>query len=97
MPPATQNPFVALAWILAVLIGIPGFVALVKLIFFVADASKDLKTVVRYVHDRRSIEQSVEITLTLVENDITALQEHVNLPTHPWPDRRIGPSDRRAS
>src|SRR4051812_12522515 len=97
MPPETQNPLVTLVWILAVFIGLPGFVALVKVIFFVASASKDLKTVVKYVHERRSIEQQTEITLTLLENDVTALQEHADLPTHPWPDRRVGPSDRRAS
>lgn len=97
MQPEPTNPLVILAWI----VGTPSALAVVTLavkgIFFVANAQKDLKTVVKYVHERRSADQSTEITLTLLENDVTALQENANLPTHPWPDRRVGPVDRRAS
>jgi hypothetical protein len=91
----SQNPLVVVAWILAVFVGLPGLIAAVRLIFFVAEASKDLKTVVKYVHDRRTSDSVMEITLTLVENDITTIQDHLDLPTHVWPDRRVGPSDRR--
>ena len=97
MLPNTQNPLVIVAWILAVFVGLPGFVAGIRLIFIVADSHKDLKTVVRYVHERRSADQAIEVTLTLVENDISAIQDKLDMQSHPWPERRTGPKDRRSA
>lgn len=95
--PTSQNPLVVLAWILAVFVGLPGTIAAIKAIFFLASASKDLKTVVAYVQQRRGSDSVLDITLTLVENDINVLQKNANVTVREWPDRRVGPADRRTS
>lgn len=108
MPPSSQNPLVIVAWILAVFVGLPGLVAGVKVIFFVARATGKLDDVIAgqaalseefrdYRHDKRNESTGVDLSLTLIESDINTLQEKAGVPVRRFPDRRTGPSDRRAS
>lgn len=104
MQQTPQNPFVVFLWLLGIPGGLAFFIAMVKLIFFVAKASGKLDTIDElakdfksFRHDTRDGEQAIELSLTIIENDVNALQVKAGLPVRPFPDRRTGPFDRRAS
>jgi hypothetical protein len=96
LAPALTDPLALIPWFITLVIGIPGGALIVKAIFFMADAHRDLKTVVNYVHDRRSIDAHDELMFEFFKNDINVLQDSVKINRRDWPDRRSG-ADRRAS
>lgn len=102
MPPDTQNPLIIAAYVVGLLISLPAVALLVKGIFFVAKASAKIEQIdaiaedVRQIrHDRRDDTFSVQLSLTVIEDDINRLQEKTGLPVRQFPDRRVGPADRR--
>lgn len=104
MQQQTQNPLVVLLWFLGIPGGLAFLIATVKLIFFVAKASTKLDAIDAlalefkdYRHDTRDTTQAVELSLTIIESDVNALQVKAGLPVRPFPDRRSGPSDRRSA
>lgn len=108
MPPNTQNPLVIAAYVVGVLLSLPALAALVKLIVFVTRATSKLDDVAEnqrdlkrqfsdYRHEKNTQAQAIELSLTLIESDVNALQEHNELAVRRYPDRRTGPVDRRHS
>lgn len=106
MPPHSDNPLIVLAYILAVLVGVPGIVALVKAVFFIAAATTKLDAVVdglgallketrEYQSGTTGALQGFEMSLYIVEVDVNALQERAEMPVRQYPDRRAGMTDRR--
>lgn len=103
MPPHTQDPAVAAAYVLAILLSAPVLFVLWKAALFFAKAIVKLdkidvidRTVREIQHARRGETFSVEMSLTIIEQDINVLQEKAGLPVREFPDRRKGPTDRRA-
>ncbi|MDB4893155.1 MAG: hypothetical protein JWL61_5010 [Gemmatimonadetes bacterium] len=103
-----QNPLTIAAYVAGFMLSVPMLVVLVKAVFFIAGATNKLDAVVVSVdklskdmtHLRESVgsdSQSVELSLFVIETDVNALQERAGVPIRAYPDRRIGPSDRRTA
>lgn len=104
MPPTTHDPLVAAAYVVGALLSLPALFLIWKVaVFFVKAITKldkiDVidKTVREIQHARRNETYSVEMSLTVIESDINRLQEKAGLPVREFPDRRVGPADRRAA
>lgn len=100
--PSPESPSTLVAYIVATVLSVPALTLFVKGIFFFAKASGKLDLidsisadVKQLRHDRNDETFSVEMSLTVIENDLNAIQKHINLPVRAFPDRRAGPSDRR--
>jgi hypothetical protein len=103
MPP-TQNPLTLLLWLFGVPGGIAFLTLLVKGIWFVAKASTKLDAIdelarefKEYRHSTNDNAQAVELSLTIIESDVNALQAKTGIALRAFPDRRVGPADRRAA
>lgn len=105
---AGVNPLTVAGYVAGILLCVPVVVAMVKAVFFFASATTkldnvvagldELKTEVReFRHEKNDQIQGVEMSLTIIESDINTLQGKAGLTVRPFPDRRVGPSDRRAS
>lgn len=108
MPPNTQNPLVIAAYVVGVLLSMPMLAMVVKAIVFITRATSKLDTVAQgqdelakefreYRHDKRQLDQLVDVTLTLLEADMNTLQERADITVRRYPDRRVGPPDRRTA
>lgn len=102
MPPVTQNPLLIVAYVVGLLLSLPVLYAVWKVAVFFAKAIAKLdqidtilQTLEVLLREKASESFGVEMSLTVIESDINALQEHNNLPVRQYPDRRTGPSDRR--
>lgn len=102
MPPDALNPFVLLAWLIGTPTALTITVLGVKAIVFIANATRELKqipTIAKHVADLRHGQvndaHAIDLTLTLMVADINELQREVNLNERRYPERRLGPPDRR--
>lgn len=103
MPTSTQNPLVIAVWVLGAVFSIPFLTLAFKAIMFFTKAILKLekideieKIVKRLRHNQNDNSFSMGLSLTVIESDINALQEHNGLPVRDYPDRRIsGIDDRR--
>lgn len=108
MPPNTQNPLIIAAYVVGIMLSLPVIFALIKLIAFMVTATNKLDSLVTDVAQvkkdvgsmRRSADseaQATEISFFVLETDVNALQEKAGLARREYPDRRVGPLDRRAT
>lgn len=102
MLPHTQDPLIAAAYAVGFMLSLPVLFVLWKLAVFFAKAILKLdkideidRAVKSIQHQRRNETFSVEMSLTVIEQDINRLQEKAGLPVREFPDRRVGPADRR--
>jgi hypothetical protein len=99
MPP---NPFIILLYVIAAPTGVTLCVLGVKAIFFFAKASAQLDKIPEIADDVKTLRHgvvndthAVDLSLTIIQKDVNAIQEHVKLPITIYPERRLGPTDRR--
>lgn len=104
MLPHTQDPIMAAAYALGFMLSLPALWVLWKLAVFFAkailklDKIDEIERTVKNIQHRRANETfSVEMSLSVIEQDINRLQEKTGLSVREFPDRRVGPSDRRAT
>jgi hypothetical protein len=108
MPPSTSNPIIIASYVVGFILAIPVLLVLIRAIAFIVTATNKLDSVVTDVgqlkadvsslrHSAGNDSQSVEFSLYVIETDINALQDKAGLPKREYPDRRVGPSDRRVA
>ena len=104
MPPSTDNPLVVAAYVAGLLLSVPVVVVLWKVALFLGRATAQLEQIDEIAADVKQLKEArqteafdFKLSLTVIESDINLLQEKAGLPVRPFPDRRVGPPDRRAS
>lgn len=104
LPLPSDNPLVIVAQVIGYIIALPVAALVIRAIFFVgqtwklfADLVKEVKQIRRELDARNVEAQGIAWSFAVVEEDINELQKHAGLEQRDYPDRRVGPADRRAS
>jgi hypothetical protein len=104
MPPPETNPYLVAAYVAGFFVLIPAIGLLWKGALFFAKAITKLDKIDGMADDLNTMKEekskesnSLEISLSIIEGDLNALQEKTGLEKRHYPDRRVGPADRRTA